>query len=291
MHDSHIHLTTQPLYDYKEQALENFVRDNGKYILSCAYDINTSLEVLEIAREYETKYPGLIQNAIGIHPEEYHPDEKKNDYDIAKNNIKKLREILDENRKKVHAIGETGLEYYNLLDRSDVSFEEREKSIEIQKMSLREHVKIALENNLPMTIHTRDEKNSDYCTQDILNILTTEGKTNLRGAMHSYVGEEKFLNQFLDLGLYIGYNGILTYKSGESVRELLKKTPIEKILLETDAPFLPPQKVRANKKAIIKFGQPSDIIEVAKVVSEIKNLDIEKVFKITNENYEHLFLN
>ncbi len=291
MHDSHIHLTTQPLYDYREQALENFVKNGGKNLLSCSYDIESAFQVLEIAQEYKSKYPNLIQNAIGIHPEGYHPEEKNAEYEIAEKNIKTLEEILEKNKEQIHAIGETGLEYYNLLDRNDIPFQEREKSIEIQKVSFREHIRIAQENNLPMTIHTRDEKDSDFCTQDTVNILASEGKLKIRGSMHSYVGQEKFLKQFLELGLYIGYNGILTYKSGENVRELLKKTPIEKILLETDAPFLPPQKVRANKKSTIKFGQPVDIIEIAKAVAEIKGLEIEKVFEITNENYEHLFLN
>ncbi len=291
MHDSHLHLTTQPLFDYKDQALENFVKNDGIYMLNCAYDIESAYQVLEIAQNYKNKYPNLIQNAIGIHPEDYHPDNKNFSHEIAEKNTETLRNILSKNKKAIHAIGETGLEYYNLLNRSDISFEDREKAIEIQKFSFRQHLKIAHENNLPMTIHSRDEKGSDFCTSDIIHIITSEGKLNIKGAMHSYVGEEKYLNQILEIGLYVGYNGILTYKSGENVRELLRKTPIERVLLETDAPFLPPQKVRADKKRAIKFGQPADIIEVAKVVAEIKGLNIEKVFAITKENYEHLFLN
>lgn len=291
MHDSHIHLTTQPLFDYIEQALENFTTQGGKYLLSCAYDIESSLQVIEIFQKYKTKYPNLIQNAIGIHPEEYHPDNNRFNYKKTLEKISSLKKILEENKKNIHAIGETGLEYYNLLNRNDIDFKKREETIEAQKLSFREHIKIALENNLPMTIHSRDEKDSDYCTKDIVNIIATEGKINLKGAMHSYVGKQEYLNQILELGLYIGFNGILTYKSGDSVRELLRKTPMEKILLETDAPFLPPQKVRKDKKNPIKFGQPADVIEVAKVIAEIKNVEIEKVFKITNENYEHLFLN
>lgn len=287
MHDSHVHLTTQPLLDYLERALENFVNQGGKYILNCANDLESSFEVLDIFENYKLKYPNLIQNSIGIHPEAFHPDNKEKDvYD----QIAHLKEILKNNHKNIHSIGETGLEYYNLLNRSDIDFDKREEAIENQKTSLREHIKLALEYNLPMTIHSRDEKDSDFCTKEIINIITTEGKVTLRGAMHSYVGEQKYLDQILELKLCIGFNGILTYKSGDNVRELVKKTPIENILLETDAPFLPPQSVRADKKKAIRFGQPADILEIAKAVAEIKNIKIEKVFKITNENYERLFL-
>ncbi len=288
MHDSHVHLTTQPLLDYRERALENFVKQGGKYLLSCANDLESSCKVLEIFENYKLKYQDLIQNSIGIHPETFHPDNQERN---VLDKIAHLKEILENNKKNIHAIGETGLEYYNLLNRSDIDFDKREEAIENQKTSLREHIKLALEYNLPMTIHSRDEKDSDFCTKEIINLITTEGKVTLRGAMHSYVGEQKYLNQILELNLCIGFNGIITYKSGDNVRDLLKKTPIENILLETDAPFLPPQSVRSDKKRTIRFGQPADVIEVAKVIAEIKNIKIEKVFKITNENYERLFLN
>ncbi len=288
MHDSHVHLTTQPLLGYQQRALENFVNQGGKYLLSCANDLESSYQVLDIFENNNVKYPNLIQNSVGIHPEIFHPDNKEKD---VLDQIGHLREILKNNHTKIHSIGETGLEYYNLLNRNDIDFERREEAIEKQKTSLREHIKLALDYNLPMSIHTRDEKDSDFCTKEIINIIATEGRVTLKGVMHSYVGDQKYLNQILDLKFYIGFNGILTYKSGDNVRELLKKTPIENILLETDAPFLPPQSVRADKKRTIKFGQPSDITEIAKVVSEIKNLEIKKVFDITNENYECLFLN
>lgn len=288
MHDSHIHLTTQPLFDYKDQALESFVQNEGKYLLNCAYNIESSVQVIEIFQKYKNKYPHLIQNALGIHPEEFHPENKTQN---VQNQIEQLKDIIRENIKNIHAIGETGLEYYNLLNRNDIDFEKREEAIENQKTSFREHIKIALEYNLPMTIHSRDEKNSDICTKDLINIIATEGKVSLKGAMHSYAGDEKFLQDILDLNLYIGFNAIITYKNGENVRELLKKTPIDRILLETDAPFLPTDSVRKNKKATIRFGQPTDIMEIAKTVADIKNLKQEEVFKITNENYEHLFLN
>ncbi len=291
MHDSHCHLTTLPLYDYREQAIDNFVKKGGEYILNTSSVIENSYKVIEIAKEFKHKYPNLLQNTIGIHPQEYiSKDIFSDQYDILKRNMKELKKIFEENKQDIHGIGECGLEYHNLLNSNEFNFKEKEKIIEVQKMSFREHINIAIENNLPMTIHVRDEFNSNYCATDILNILVSEGKMQLKGCMHCYVGEEKLLHDFLDLGLYIGFNAILTYKSGENVRELLKKTPIEKILIETDAPFLPLNRVRKDKKEVIRFGQPKDVFEIAEVISEIKKIKVEEVLERTTENYKSLFL-
>lgn len=286
MHDSHVHLTTQPLSDYQERALEDFTQKGGKYILSCSNNIETILQVLEIYERYKIKYPDLIQNAVGIHPENFHPDNQPRN---SEKDIEEFKNIFEKNKEKIHAIGETGLEYYNLLNRSDIDFGKKEEAIEVQKKSFREHIKKALEHNLPMSIHSRDEKDSEFCTKDLIDIFTTEGKASLKGSMHSYTGDEKFLPQIMELGLCVGFNAIITYKNGGNVREMLKKTPTENILLETDAPFLPTESVRKNKKATIRFGQPSDILEIAEVVAEIKNTTKEKILAITNENYERVF--
>lgn len=285
MQDAHIHLTTQPLYDYREHSLHNYVKKGGKYILNTSNCLETCYKALEIHKEFKHRYPNLIQSSLGIHPEKFF--EKQTDVSIQ---IKELRKVVNENIKDIHAIGECGLEYHNLLNQHGLEFKEKEEIIEKQKAAFREQINIAKENNLPMTIHTRDEKDSDYCTQDMLHILVSEGNMNLRGCMHCYVGNKKFLKDFLDIGLYIGFNAIITYKSGINVRELVKKTPTEKILLETDAPFLPTQNTRKDKKRVINFGQPEDILEIAKAVGEIKGLQTEEVIEITTNNYKNLFI-
>lgn len=291
MHDSHIHLTIEPLYSYREQALDTFISSGGKFLLNTSNDIENCYKTLEVYREFKHKYPNLIQNTVGIHPEEYNSKELfSHNHENVKKDLNELEKILSENREEIHAIGECGLEYFNLLDRNDLSFDEKEEIVEMQKMSFRGQIHLAIENNLPMTIHTRDEMDSEYCIQDTINILAAEGKMQVRGCMHCYVGKIDYLQTLLEMGLSIGFNAILTYKSGENVRELLKHTPLEKILLETDAPFLPPDSVRKNKKETIRFGQPIDILEIAKAVSEIKGIGYEKVIEVTNENYKNLFI-
>ena len=93
----------------------------------------------------------------------------------------------------------------------------------------------------------------------------------------------------MDLGFYVGFNAIITYKSGETVREILKQVPVERILFETDGPFLPPQSVRKNKNIKEKFAQPSDVREVMEVAAEIKGVPVEELEEVTDENYEKLF--
>lgn len=291
MHDSHTHLTIEPLYNYREQALDNFVKNGGKYLLNTSNNIESSYKVIDIHKEFQNKYPKLIQNAIGIHPQEFknHHFFSK-EYEDVKKLINELREIHKKNKSCVYAIGECGLEYHDLMDRNDLEFSEEEKIIEIQKMAFREQIKLANDNKLPITIHARDEINSDYCIKEMREILITEGEMQTKGCMHCYAGGEKYLQDFLDMGLYIGFNAILTYKSGQNIRDTLAKTPLEKVLLETDAPFLPTDNVRKDKKRNINFGQPSDTLEIAQVVSEIKNTELEKVLDVTNQNYEKIFL-
>ena len=128
------------------------------------------------------------------------------------------------------------------------------------------------------------------CLEDVLRVVAQEGRGQLRGSFHSYTGDIDSLKEVLDMGFYIGFNGIITYKSGENVRDILKQVPLEKILFETDGPFLPPQSVRKNKKLEEKYAQPKDIKEIIETACEIKNVSYEKMETITDENYERLFV-
>lgn len=292
MNDSHIHFTTSPLKEVASQAVEEFISKGGKKILNVAYDMESIREVLSFYTQYNHKYPSVLQNAFGIHPEIFNPDTTFNRIETHENLKKTLNQyetFIEQNLKNTHAIGETGLEYYHLLDRHDISQEEKETCIELQKSSLRKHIEIAKKNNLPMTIHIRDEHGYTFCFQDAFSIFAEEGKGMIKACLHSYTGDLQFLKDFLDLGFYIGYNAIITYKSGENVREALKETPLERILLETDAPFLPPQSIRSDRKSIRKYAAPVDILEIAKTVSEIKGISLPDVLTASLQNHNNLF--
>jgi len=141
-----------------------------------------------------------------------------------------------------------------------------------------------------MSIHARDMNGYTECLEDVLRIVAQEGRGQLKGSFHSYTGNLDFLTDILDMGFYIGFNGIITYKSGENVRDILKEVPLERILFETDGPFLPPQSVRKDKKIKEKYAQPKDIKEIMQTACEVKNITYEKMERVTDENYERLFV-
>lgn len=290
MQDSHAHLTQEPLKSTALEHLKAFKGIQGKYILNCAFDVDSITEVIKQSMDFENQFPNMIQTAIGIHPETV------SDFTITHLNseVDRALEILSENlktyKKRINAIGECGLDYYHLSTRKEFSKEELEQRIECQKYLFRNHIEIAIKNNLPLTIHTRDVTDNTHCFLDALKIIATSGKGLARGCFHSFTGPENVLKEILDLGLYIGFNGIITYPNGHNVRRLLEMTPIEKILIETDAPYLPPQKVRSGKSGSIKYGKPADVVEIIEKVSEVKGISFEKIVQITNNNYEQLFL-
>lgn len=194
-------------------------------------------------------------------------------------------------KQNIKAIGETGLDYYQFNLDQTISVEEKNILKEVQKISLIEQIKLAREYHLPMSIHARDTIGEDNTVRDALRLIAQEGKGIIRGSFHSYTGSIELVEDILDLGFNIGFNSILTYKSGDNVREILKLVPLDRILFETDGPFLPPQSVRKNKNIKEKFAQPADVREIMEVAAEVKNVSIDKLEKIADENYESLFLN
>jgi TatD DNase family protein len=290
MHDSHIHLTMEPLYSNLDEVIKTFTDIGGKYILSQSTDLIDSKENIRIKK----KYPEIIHLALGLHPTVFQEitvdrGERKNIYEDSKKYISEFENILKKNIKDIKAIGETGLDYYHFNLNRTIEEDIKEQLKQIQRISFEKHLEMAKEYNLPVSIHARDEIDSNQCVEDILNIIVTKGEGCIRGSFHSYTGDIEKLNDILDLGFYIGFNAIITYKSGENVREILKGVPLERILLETDGPFLPPQSIRKNKSIKEKYAQPSSVKEILSAISEIKDIDIKKLEEITDDNYTTLF--
>jgi len=291
MHDSHIHLNLSPLQENLEQIISDFEKHNGKHILTQSTDLLDYKENLEISR----KYSEIIQLALGLHPtvfEEY-TIQRGIFKDIQKkslNMITEFEKIFERNIRDISAVGETGLDYHQYNCDQTVDENIKEELCEIQKISFTKHIQLALKHNLPMSIHARDMNDHSECLDDVLRIIAQEGKGQLRGSFHSYTGDIDSLKEILNMGFYIGFNGIITYKSGQNVRDILKQVPLDRILLETDGPFLPPQSVRKDKKLKEKFAQPKDIKEILEMVCEVKNIPYNKMEAITDENYERLFV-
>jgi TatD DNase family protein len=290
MHDAHIHLAMEPLKSNLPKIIDTFLEKDGKYILTQS----TDLEDIESSLEIGAQYQNTIGVALGLHPTFFQENtidkgNSNNIYEESKKLLNNFFTILEKKLPQIVAIGETGLDYYQIGLQKDLSPKIRREIKEIQKESFRKHIQIAVKNNLPLSIHARDVNGSNECVEDIVDIVAQEGKGLARGCFHSYTGDIKYLQSILDLGFYVGFNAIITYKSGENVREILKETPIDRILFETDGPFLPPQSVRRNKKIKNKFAQPGDVKEIIEVAAQIKSISDEELERETDKNYERIF--
>lgn len=291
MHDSHIHLGLEPLKSNIPEVIEKFLEAKGKYILTQGTDIVDFDDIFKLAKDY----PGVIQIALGLHPtffEEqilFNANEKEMSSTVEKL-LNQFECIFFKNIKDIVAIGETGLDYYQIALDKSINKKKIEEVKEWQRFSFKRHLKLAKEQNLPLSIHARDIDNDGQCVKDVLSLIANEGKGSLTGSFHSYTGDISLVEDILNLGFYIGFNAIITYNSGENVREILKKVPLDRILFETDGPFLPPQSVRKNKKIKEKFAQPSDVREIMRVAAEIKKVDIELLEKVSDQSYEKIFL-
>jgi TatD DNase family protein len=281
----------EPLKSSLPKIVDTFLEKGGKYILTQS----TDLEDIDTSLELGKQYPNTIGVGLGLHPtffEENTVDKGRTDnvYNEGKKLLTTFVTILEKKIPSITAIGETGLDYYQIDLQKDISPELKKEIKDIQKESFRKHVQIAVENNLPLSIHARDINGKNECVEDVITIVAEEGKGLARGCFHSYTGDIKYIQPILDLGFCIGFNGIITYKSGEDVREILKKTPIDRIIFETDGPFLPPQSVRKNKKIKNKFAQPGDIKEIIEVAAEVKNISSEELEREADKNYESVFV-
>lgn len=286
MHDSHVHLTREPLASNLPSIINSFLSNGGTHILSQATqsdDFDTNLHLHNL-------YPQVIQTAIGIHPTTFEDMHIENIFIEGQKEINTFEKYIEKHNKEITAIGECGLDYYQFTLNDSYTADVKEQLKEIQKLSFRKHLQLALKYNLPLSIHARDVAGSDQCVNDVIRIVCEEGNGRLRGVFHSYTGNILSLDQILDLGFYIGFNAIITYKSGENVRDILRHTPTDRILFETDGPFLPPQSIRKNNQIKEKFAQPADVKEIIETACEVKNVTYEYLEESTDSSYSLLFL-
>ncbi|TSC91199.1 MAG: TatD DNase family protein [Parcubacteria group bacterium Licking1014_17] len=237
--DTHCHLAMKQ-YDADCESVIKRAQEEGVGMVSVGLGLESSKKTIELAEKYEN-----IWVAIGLHPndrEKFEPEKYK---ELAKN-------------KKVVAIGEAGLDYYRMPPED----KERQKALFIRQIDL------AKELNLPLIIHCRDSHDD---TKKIL-----KEKNVSRAVVHSFTGNQKDAEEYLSLGYYLGFNGIITFSN--QYDEIIKNTPIEKILIETDAPFLapPPFRGKRNEPAYAKY--------VAEKIAKIKNMPLEEISGKTTEN-------
>jgi TatD DNase family protein len=248
--DSHCHINFPELNEKIDEVLFNMRDNNISHALCVSVTLDKIDEILGLATKYSNIYA-----SVGVHP----------DYeDIQEPDIETLYSYSKE--KKVVAIGETGLDYFRL--KGDLTW---------QRDRFRTHIRAAIKSKLPLIIHTRNAQ------EDTIKIMKEERANSATGVMHCFTESYEMAKQAIDLGFFISFSGIITFKNAESLRETVKKVPIENILIETDSPYLAPVPNRG------KLNEPANVRYVAEKIAELKDISIEEVAEITTNNFFKLF--
>jgi TatD DNase family protein len=257
--DSHCHLSFPELQAQLPKIREAMVQAQ----VDRALCICTTLEEFETVHSLATSYDNFWCS-VGVHPDNEGVTEPSLD-DLLQ------RAALP----KVVAIGETGLDYYRLGERTPAD-------MEWQRERFRTHIRAARQTGKPLVIHTRS------ASADTLAILKEEGETahgagRAGGVFHCFTETAEVARAALDLGFYISFSGILTFKNAADLREVARFVPLDRTLIETDSPYLAPMPYRG------KTNNPSYVPYVAHQVAELKQLPVETIAEATSRNFEHLF--
>ena len=253
MIDSHCHLDYEPLISDLKNVIQRSKDVGIKKLLTISTSLESFYKIKQLIHKDE-----IIYGTVGIHPHE-------SDKDVLTST--QLAQKLKEN-EKIIGIGETGLDFY--YNNSD-----REKQIS----SFKEHIEAAIETNSPLIVHSRD---AEYDTYEILNSYKN---TNLKILMHCFTGSKEFSKKLLLLNSYFSASGIITFKNSTDLQNTFKYLPLDKILIETDSPFLAPVPNRGKK------NEPSFIDFTASKLAEIKEISKSKLIEITTNNFNKLFFN
>lgn len=249
--DTHAHLFYPNFEGEVEEVIERAKTAGVKYIIVPGTDLATSRKAMNLADEYE-----MVYAAIGVHP---HDTTEWND-----SMIDTLEEFLK--HPKVVAIGEIGLDYY-------YDFSPKEKQIDAFKLQ----IELALKVDLPIIIHNRESND------DMMKIIRDYKDTKLRAQFHCFAGSKENAKELTEMGHLISFTGNITFKKMDSLREVLKSVNADKLLLETDSPFMTPEPYRGKR------NEPANVLLVAEKIAEVHNLSLEDVSRITNYNAYKFF--
>jgi len=252
MIDSHCHLDHEPLYGNINQVILNSKREGIEKILTICTTRDSFKNILDII-----KIDKIIYGTFGIHPHE------------SSNNILSTQDIINpiKQNKKIIGVGETGLDfYYNNSDKKS------------QIKSFVNHIEASIDLKIPLIVHSR---NAEHETFELLSKY--HNKKNMKILMHCFTGSQNFAKKLLSLDSFFSASGIITFKNSLDLQSTFKEIPLEKLLIETDSPFLAPVPMRGKK------NEPSYIKYTLKKLSEIKDINLEELEKITTNNFNSLF--
>lgn len=247
--ESHAHFDDRQFKEDREELLELLPSCGIDHVINVGCDLKSSKQSIRLADRYDYVYA-----AVGIHPHEL--------YDMSSQTIDELRRLSD--RKKVVAIGEIGLDYhYDTHPR------------QLQQFWFRQQLRLAESVNKPVIIHSRD------ASQETFDIITSSNVR--RGVIHCYSGAAPMAVDYTKMGFYVGIGGVVTFPNAKKLIEVVEAIPLEKILIETDSPYLSPVPNRGKR------NDSRNLEFIVKKIAEIKKTDPKNVAEITSKNAQNLF--
>lgn len=251
--DSHCHLDRLDLdpYDGDLDKALNYANSLGVgHMLCVSINMNNFDAVKNTAKKYD-----FVSASVGVHPNETEGHDPS---------VEELLKLADD--EDIVAIGETGLDYFR-----------SEGDLTWQHDRFRRHIQVSRETKKPLIIHMRD------ATEDTLRILKEEKADEVGGVMHCFVEDWEVAQKALDLNFMISFSGIVTFKNAQALQLVAKNVPQDKMLVETDSPYLAPMPYRG------KSNQPAYVVKVAEKVAELREISVEEVAELTTNNYVNLF--
>lgn len=251
--DSHAHIQGKEYTGEVAAVIERARQAGVEKIIAVggAGDMTSNTEAVALAESFPDIYA-----TVGMHPH----DAK----DVGPEDLAELKELSA--HPKVVAVGETGLDYYY-----------SHSPHEVQRRVFAQFIHMARETELPIVVHERD------AAHDAAELLRDEGGGRLRGVIHCFTGNYEAACAYLDLGFYISFTGIITFKNADPLREVVRRVPLDRMMVETDSPYLTPVPHRGKR------NEPAHVRWVAETIAKVKEVDLETVARITSENVRDLF--
>lgn len=248
--DSHCHLDFPDLASNFDEILANMQQNNVTHALCVSVNLEDFPRVRSLAESHHNLFA-----SVGVHP----------DYEnLIEPNALRIAELAD--HPKVVAIGETGLDYFRLKG-----------DLEWQRERFRQHIRAAKQCDKPLIIHTRS------AAADTLHIMAEEGADSVGGVMHCFTENLDVAQQAIEMNFYISFSGILTFKNAAIIREVARKIPLDRMLIETDSPYLAPVPYRG------KTNQPAFVRYIAEEIAKLREMSLNEIAAITTNNFFNLF--
>ena len=254
--DNHAHLDDEKFNEDREELIEKIKQEGIETFISAGYSLESSKKAIELSKKYE-----FIYTTCGVSPNDIPQTEEE-----LWKMLEEIKKLAKEN-SKVRAIGEIGLDYY---------WEKDQKRRDLQKKTFTEQIKIANELKLPIVIHTRE------AVMDTLEILK-QNEVYKKGIFHCCPLNRELVKEGLKLGFYISFAGPVTFKNSKNADEIINMVPNDKILIETDSPYLSPEPLRGRR------NDPRNVKYIAEKIAKVKELQIEDVAEFTYKNAKTIY--